>query len=61
MSWLRRMFDPARRNFKLPPDESTRTELEWEKARREQEHRRTQRLAQMIADYQKQDHVLGRR
>jgi hypothetical protein len=60
MSWLRRMLDPMRRSFKAPPDESTRSELEREKAARKTEHDRTEKLAQVIADYRRQDRMLRR-
>ena len=57
---LRRMIDPARRSFSLPPSESTKTELELEQQARQDEKDRTDQLARMLNDYRRQDKLLRR-
>lgn len=60
MSWLARVRDHFRRPTQLPTPESTRPELVVERARRDIEHRRTDRLARILDDYRAQDSALRR-
>lgn len=60
MGWISRVLDHFRRSAQLPTPETTQQELVIERARRNVEHRRTDRLARILDDYRAQDNALRR-